>query len=78
MGLAQPRYITMYKKYSLYIFITLSLAQACHNSVFCSSKEWNIIDKSEKARLQHQIQEDGEFWYGKHCLIIYPDYIYFI
>ncbi|XP_073466627.1 calpain-3 isoform X3 [Aquarana catesbeiana] len=27
-----------------------------------NSKEWNIIDKSEKARLQHQIKEDGEFW----------------
>ncbi|KAM9293993.1 calpain-3 isoform 2-T2 [Gastrophryne carolinensis] len=27
-----------------------------------NSKEWTIIDKSEKSRLQHQIQEDGEFW----------------
>ncbi|KAM5129115.1 calpain-3 isoform 2-T2 [Mantella aurantiaca] len=27
-----------------------------------NSKEWNIIEKSEKARLQHQIKEDGEFW----------------
>ncbi|XP_040189037.1 calpain-3 isoform X10 [Rana temporaria] len=27
-----------------------------------NSKEWNIIDKSEKSRLQHQIKEDGEFW----------------
>ncbi|CAI9531501.1 unnamed protein product [Staurois parvus] len=27
-----------------------------------NSKEWNIIDKSENARLQHQIKEDGEFW----------------
>ncbi|XP_066464559.1 calpain-3 isoform X3 [Eleutherodactylus coqui] len=27
-----------------------------------NSKEWTIIDKSEKSRLQHQIKEDGEFW----------------
>nr|DBA14277.1 TPA: hypothetical protein GDO54_005271 [Pyxicephalus adspersus] len=27
-----------------------------------NSKEWNIIEKSEKSRLQHQIKEDGEFW----------------
>ncbi|KAM8921017.1 calpain-3 isoform 4-T4 [Pelodytes ibericus] len=27
-----------------------------------NSKEWSIIDKSEKSRLQHQIKEDGEFW----------------
>ncbi|XP_018424998.1 PREDICTED: calpain-3 isoform X2 [Nanorana parkeri] len=27
-----------------------------------NSKEWNIIDKAEKGRLQHQIKEDGEFW----------------
>ncbi|KAM4013709.1 calpain-3 isoform 5-T5 [Anomaloglossus baeobatrachus] len=27
-----------------------------------NSKEWTIIDKSEKSRLQHQIMEDGEFW----------------
>ncbi|XP_039597142.1 calpain-3 isoform X2 [Polypterus senegalus] len=27
-----------------------------------NSKEWTIIKKSEKDRLQHQIAEDGEFW----------------
>ncbi|XP_040267557.1 calpain-3 isoform X2 [Bufo bufo] len=27
-----------------------------------NSKEWTVIDKSEKSRLQHQIKEDGEFW----------------
>ncbi|XP_075470261.1 calpain-3 isoform X2 [Ascaphus truei] len=27
-----------------------------------NSKEWSLIDKSEKSRLQHQISEDGEFW----------------
>uniref|UniRef100_A0A8C5QFJ5 Calpain-3 n=1 Tax=Leptobrachium leishanense TaxID=445787 RepID=A0A8C5QFJ5_9ANUR len=27
-----------------------------------NSKEWTMIDKSEKSRLQHQINEDGEFW----------------
>ncbi|XP_068110118.1 calpain-3 isoform X3 [Hyperolius riggenbachi] len=27
-----------------------------------NSKEWNMIDKTEKSRLQHQIKEDGEFW----------------
>ncbi|CAJ0936636.1 unnamed protein product, partial [Ranitomeya imitator] len=27
-----------------------------------NSKEWTIIEKSEKSRLQHQIKEDGEFW----------------
>ncbi|XP_069806784.1 calpain-3 isoform X5 [Dendropsophus ebraccatus] len=27
-----------------------------------NSKEWTIIDKAEKSRLQHQIKEDGEFW----------------
>ncbi|XP_044127159.1 calpain-3 isoform X5 [Bufo gargarizans] len=27
-----------------------------------NSKEWTVIDKSEKSRLQHQINEDGEFW----------------
>ncbi|KAM4662818.1 calpain-3 isoform 8-T8 [Discoglossus pictus] len=27
-----------------------------------NSKEWTVIAKSEKSRLQHQIQEDGEFW----------------
>ncbi|XP_078515755.1 calpain-3 [Lissotriton helveticus] len=26
------------------------------------SKEWSLIDKSEKTRLQHQVIEDGEFW----------------
>uniref|UniRef100_A0A7M4G313 Calpain-3 n=1 Tax=Crocodylus porosus TaxID=8502 RepID=A0A7M4G313_CROPO len=26
------------------------------------SDEWNLIDKSEKIRLQHKIAEDGEFW----------------
>nr|XP_056707066.1 calpain-3 [Euleptes europaea] len=27
-----------------------------------NSKEWGLIDKSEKIRLQHKIAEDGEFW----------------
>ncbi|XP_053553696.1 calpain-3 [Bombina bombina] len=27
-----------------------------------NSKEWNVIEKSEKSRLQHQVREDGEFW----------------
>uniref|UniRef100_A0A8D0G5E6 Calpain-3 n=1 Tax=Sphenodon punctatus TaxID=8508 RepID=A0A8D0G5E6_SPHPU len=27
-----------------------------------SSKEWNLIDKSEKIHLQHKVAEDGEFW----------------
>ncbi|KAG8449536.1 hypothetical protein GDO86_016255 [Hymenochirus boettgeri] len=27
-----------------------------------NSKEWTLVDQSEKARLQHQVQEDGEFW----------------
>uniref|UniRef100_A0A8C4TH10 Calpain-3 n=1 Tax=Erpetoichthys calabaricus TaxID=27687 RepID=A0A8C4TH10_ERPCA len=27
-----------------------------------NSKEWTVIKKSEKDRLQHQIAEDGEFW----------------
>ncbi|XP_063803904.1 calpain-3 isoform X2 [Pseudophryne corroboree] len=27
-----------------------------------NSKEWTVIEKSEKSRLQHQIKEDGEFW----------------
>ncbi|KAM4690221.1 calpain-3 [Rhinophrynus dorsalis] len=27
-----------------------------------NSKEWTMIDKSEKIRLQHQVNEDGEFW----------------
>ncbi|XP_060118914.1 calpain-3 isoform X1 [Heteronotia binoei] len=27
-----------------------------------NSNEWNLIDKSEKIRLQHKIAEDGEFW----------------
>ncbi|XP_069494925.1 calpain-3 isoform X2 [Ambystoma mexicanum] len=27
-----------------------------------SAKEWSLIDKSEKTRLQHQVKEDGEFW----------------
>ncbi|XP_018083982.1 calpain 3 L homeolog isoform X3 [Xenopus laevis] len=27
-----------------------------------NAKEWAIVDKSEKGRLQHQVQEDGEFW----------------
>lgn len=27
-----------------------------------NSKEWALIEKSEKSRLQHQIKEDGEFW----------------
>ncbi|XP_066487050.1 calpain-3 [Tiliqua scincoides] len=27
-----------------------------------SSDEWNVIDRSEKTRLQHKVAEDGEFW----------------
>ncbi|KAE8587383.1 hypothetical protein XENTR_v10021954 [Xenopus tropicalis] len=27
-----------------------------------NAKEWTMVDKSEKTRLQHQVQEDGEFW----------------
>uniref|UniRef100_A0ACB8G4C2 Calpain-3 n=1 Tax=Sphaerodactylus townsendi TaxID=933632 RepID=A0ACB8G4C2_9SAUR len=27
-----------------------------------NSNEWDLIDKSEKIRLQHKIAEDGEFW----------------
>ncbi|KAJ1103966.1 hypothetical protein NDU88_001382 [Pleurodeles waltl] len=26
------------------------------------AKEWSLIDKAEKTRLQHQVIEDGEFW----------------
>ncbi|XP_004861706.1 calpain-3 isoform X11 [Heterocephalus glaber] len=27
-----------------------------------SWKDWSFVDKDEKARLQHQVTEDGEFW----------------
>uniref|UniRef100_A0A8C6D7U0 Calpain-3 n=1 Tax=Moschus moschiferus TaxID=68415 RepID=A0A8C6D7U0_MOSMO len=27
-----------------------------------SWKDWSYVDKDEKARLQHQVTEDGEFW----------------
>ncbi|XP_037690134.1 calpain-3 isoform X1 [Choloepus didactylus] len=33
-------------------------------------KDWIFVDKDEKARLQHQVTEDGEFWMS------YDDFIY--
>ncbi|XP_049753345.1 calpain-3 isoform X2 [Elephas maximus indicus] len=33
-------------------------------------KEWSFVDKNEKARLQHQVVENGEFWMS------YDDFIY--
>ncbi|OWK09717.1 CAPN3, partial [Cervus elaphus hippelaphus] len=35
-----------------------------------SWKDWSYVDKDEKARLQHQVTEDGEFWMS------YDDFIY--
>ncbi|KAF5925516.1 hypothetical protein HPG69_001963 [Diceros bicornis minor] len=35
-----------------------------------SWKDWSFVDKEEKARLQHQVTEDGEFWMS------YDDFIY--
>ncbi|XP_020025811.1 calpain-3 isoform X4 [Castor canadensis] len=35
-----------------------------------SWKDWSFVDKDEKARLQHQVTEDGEFWMS------YDDFIY--
>ncbi|XP_048188849.1 calpain-3 isoform X2 [Perognathus longimembris pacificus] len=33
-------------------------------------KDWSFVDKEEKARLQHQVTEDGEFWMS------YDDFTY--
>ncbi|XP_011844635.1 PREDICTED: calpain-3 isoform X3 [Mandrillus leucophaeus] len=33
-------------------------------------KDWSFVNKDEKARLQHQVTEDGEFWMS------YEDFIY--
>ncbi|XP_032759903.1 calpain-3 isoform X5 [Rattus norvegicus] len=33
-------------------------------------KDWSFVDKDEKARLQHQVTEDGEFWMS------YDDFVY--
>uniref|UniRef100_A0A2K5F7A6 Calpain-3 n=1 Tax=Aotus nancymaae TaxID=37293 RepID=A0A2K5F7A6_AOTNA len=33
-------------------------------------KDWSFVDKDEKAHLQHQVTEDGEFWMS------YEDFIY--
>ncbi|EQB77514.1 calpain 3 isoform c isoform 15-like protein [Camelus ferus] len=35
-----------------------------------SWKDWSFVDKDEKARLEHQVTEDGEFWMS------YDDFIY--
>ncbi|KAM9093361.1 calpain-3 isoform 8-T12 [Megaptera novaeangliae] len=35
-----------------------------------SWKDWSFVGKNEKARLQHQVTEDGEFWMS------YDDFIY--
>uniref|UniRef100_A0A8C8Z2Y3 Calpain-3 n=1 Tax=Prolemur simus TaxID=1328070 RepID=A0A8C8Z2Y3_PROSS len=35
-----------------------------------SWKDWSFVDRDEKARLQHQVTEDGEFWMS------YDDFIY--
>uniref|UniRef100_A0A8C6RHE7 Calpain-3 n=1 Tax=Nannospalax galili TaxID=1026970 RepID=A0A8C6RHE7_NANGA len=33
-------------------------------------KDWSFVDKDEKARLKHQVTEDGEFWMS------YDDFVY--
>uniref|UniRef100_A0A5F9DRU4 Calpain-3 n=1 Tax=Oryctolagus cuniculus TaxID=9986 RepID=A0A5F9DRU4_RABIT len=33
-------------------------------------KDWSFVDKDEKARLQHQVTEDGEFWMS------YDDFVF--
>uniref|UniRef100_A0A2R8P1A4 Calpain-3 n=1 Tax=Callithrix jacchus TaxID=9483 RepID=A0A2R8P1A4_CALJA len=33
-------------------------------------KDWSFVDKDEKAHLQHQVTEDGEFWMS------YEDFVY--
>ena len=41
-------------------FPFFSLSSHLHHP--SSWKDWSYVDKDEKARLQHQVTEDGEFW----------------